>query len=407
MPIYEYKGIRRSDGKGVKGLQDADGEKSLRAQLKRDGILITDIREKDHRERRGEIDFKKLFVNRVGKLDIAATTRQLATLTKAGISLVEALTAVIDQNEKPDLKGALTDVRDQVNQGMSLSEAFGRHPKLFDTLFCNMVHAGEQSGTLEQVLARLADFIEAQSKLRNKVFSAMAYPAFMALFGLLIIGVMMIVVVPKVTSIFENFGRELPWYTEVLIAMSNFFRGFWWLALALLITAIYAFNKWKQSPDGKQRWHRFILWSPIFGGLAMMIAISRFSKTLATLLVSGVPIVTAMDITKGVLGNVVLETVISEATSSIQEGESIAEPLKESGRFPPIVTHMIAIGERSGQLEQMLENVAESYDAQVESKVAALTSMLEPVMIVLMGAGAGGIAAAILMPLIQMNEFVQ
>lgn len=406
MPIYEYKGIRKSDGKSVKGLRDADGEKSLRGALKREGILLTEIKEKDHRAKRGEVDFKKLFTNRVNKLDIAVTTRQLATLTKAGISLVEALTAVIDQNEKPDLKGAMTDVRDQVNQGMSLSEAFGRHPKYFDKLFCNMVHAGEQSGTLEKVLGRLADFIEAQNKLRNKVFSAMAYPAFMAIFGVVIIAIMMVVVVPKVTSIFENFGRELPWYTEALIGLSNFFRGFWWLVLALTIIGIYAFRKWKTTPKGMHKWHRFTLWSPVFGSLVMMIAISRFSKTLSTLLVSGVPIVTAMDITKGVLGNVVLEEVVVEATSSIQEGESIADPLKESGRFPPIVTHMIAIGERSGQLEQMLENVADSYDAQVESKVAALTSMLEPAMIVLMGAGAAGIAAAILMPLIQMNEFV-
>ncbi len=406
MPIYEYKGIRKTDGKEVKGLQDADGEKSLRTALKREGILVTEIRDKGKGPRRGEVDFQKMF-SRVSKMDIAIATRQLATLTKAGISLVEALTAVIDQTEKPDLKGAVTDVRDQVNQGMSLSEAFGRHPKYFGNLYCNMVHAGEQSGTLEQVLARLSDFIEAQNKLRSKVLAAMAYPVIMLFIMIMMIGIMMIVVVPRVTSIFENFGRELPWYTELLIMVSNFFRGYWWLAILLVVAAIYGFTRWKNSPSGKVNWHRFVLWAPIFGSLAMMIAISRFAKTLSTLLISGVPIVTAMDITKGVLGNVVLEKVIIEATSSIQEGESIAEPLKDSGRFPPIVTHMIAIGERSGQLEEMLENVASAYDTLVDTKVTTMTALLEPVMIVLMGVSVGSITLSILMPLIQMNEFVQ
>jgi general secretion pathway protein F len=407
LPIYEYKGIRKDNGKPVKGLRDADTEKGLRAALKREAIMLTEVREKGHGRTRGEVDFKKMFSDRVSKTDIALITRQLATLSKAGISLVEALTAIIDQCEKPDLKGAVTDVRDQVNQGTSLSEAFGKHPKYFDHLYCNMVHAGEQSGTLEQVLARLADFIDAQNKLRSKVFSAMAYPAFMAVFGVAVIAVMMILVVPKVTSIFENFGRDLPWYTEALIAMSDFLKVFWWLVIILVVGAIIGFRRWKKTEEGEEKWHRFTLWSPIFGPLVMMIAISRFAKTLSTLLASGVPIISAMDITKGVLGNVVLEKVIVNATASIKEGESIAEPLKASGRFPPIVTHMIAIGERSGQLEQMLENVAEAYDALVETKITTMTALLEPLMIILMGAGAGGIAAAILMPLIQMNEFIQ
>jgi general secretion pathway protein F len=407
LPIYEYKGIRKDDGKGVKGLQDADNEKVLRGVLKRQGIMLTDIREKGQGRRRGEVDFKKYLTNRVSRSDIALATRQLATLTRAGISLVEALTAIIDQNEKPDLKGTMTDIRDQVNQGMSLSEAFGRHPKYFDKLYCNMIHAGEQSGTLEQVLARLAEFIDAQNKLRSKVISAMTYPAFMGLFGILVIAIMMIVVVPKVTSIFENFGRDLPWYTQLLIIVSDFLRGYWWLVIGFLIGGVIGFRKWKVSEKGMPKWHLFALWAPIFGPLVMMIAISRFSKTLATLLSSGVPIITAMEITKGVLGNVILEEVIVKVSASISEGESIADPLKASGRFPPIVTHMIAIGERSGQLETMLENVADAYDAIVETKIATLTSMLEPVMIVLMGVGAGGITVAILMPLIQMNDFIQ
>ncbi len=407
MPLYEYQGIRRSDGRNVKGSRDAESEKVARAALKREGILITAIEQKGQGRERGDIDFKKLLFKRVTRMDISLSTRQLATLTGAGISLVESMTAVIDQTEKPDLKTALIDVRDQVNQGMALSDAFGRHPKYFDTLFCNMVNAGEQSGTLEQVLGRLADFIEAQNRLRSKVQSAMAYPVLMALVGTIIVGVMMVVVVPKVTSIFENFGRDLPWYTQLLIWTSGMLRGFWWLLLGLLVAVIFAFGRWKRTTKGRYDWHRFVLWAPVVGGLAMMVSISRFSKTLATLLSSGVPLLTAMDITKGVLGNTVLEQVVVEASSSIREGESIAGPLQASGRFPPIVTHMIAVGERSGQLEQMLENVAGAYDAQVETKIATLTALLEPLMIVIMGAASGGIALAILMPLIEMNKFIQ
>jgi general secretion pathway protein F len=407
VPIYEYQGVQKADGRNVKGLRDAESEKGLRSALKREGILITEIKEKAPGEKRGEVDFSKLFTKRVSKLDVALTTRQLATLTKAGISLVESLNAIIDQTDKPDLKGAITDVRDQVNQGMSLADAFGRHPKYFDHLFCNMIHAGEQSGKLEQVLVRLADFIEARNKLTGKVVAAMFYPGFMAVLGTGIIAIMMVVVVPKVTAIFENFGRSLPWYTQLLIWMSNTFRNYWWLIIAIVVISIYGFKRWKSTEKGRVNWHRFILWSPLFGGLAMMIAISRFAKTLSTLLASGVPVLTAMDITKGVLGNVVLEKVVMDASSSVREGESIAEPLKASGRFPPIVTHMIAVGERSGQLEEMLDNVANAYDTQVETKIATLTSMLEPAMIVLMGIGAGSIAFAILMPLIQMNEFIQ
>jgi general secretion pathway protein F len=408
VPLYQYQGIRRADGRSVRGTRDADNEKALRAVLKRDGILISELSEKGTVEDRRAVDFKKLLFKRVKKTDIELATRQLATLTRSGISLVESLTAIIDQSDKPDLKTALIDVRDQVNQGMSLADAFGRHHKFFDTLYCNMVNAGEQSGTLEQVLGRLADFMAAQNRLKSKVMSAMAYPAVMAVMGMIVITIMMVVVVPKVTTIFKSFGHEmLPLPTRMLMGLSSFMQSFWWLVLALLVIGVVAFRKWKKSPKGEFKWHKFVLWAPLFGKLNMMIAVSRFSKTLATLLSSGVPLLTAMDITKGVLGNAVLQQVIVDASSSIREGESIAEPLKASGRFPPMVTHMIAVGERSGQLEEMLENVALSYDAQVDTSVATMTSLLEPLMIVIMGLGAGSIAAAILMPLMQMSEFVQ
>lgn len=405
MPLYKYEGIRKTDGKNVKGVLDAENEKALLSALRKKHILPTSTTVKGEGKDQAEVDFGRYF-NRVKKSDIALITRQLATLTRSGVSLVESLTAVIDQCDKPDLKSAMTDVRDQVNQGTSLSDAFSNFPKMFDKLFCNMVNAGEQSGTLEQVLERLADFIENQDKLRNKVMGAMAYPIFMLFFGVIVMNVLLIFVVPKMTAIFESFDQELPMVTRVLVAASDFMSSYWWLVFSLLTAVIVGFRRWKVTESGEYKWHQFTLGAPLFGKLTMMVAISRFTKTLATLLSSGVPLLSAMDITKGVLGNVVLEKVVVDASNSIREGESIADPLKASGYFPPVVTHMIAVGERTGQLENMLENVSASYDTQVETRVMAMTSLLEPLLIVVMGIGAGGIAAAILMPMMQMNQFM-
>ena len=334
-------------------------------------------------------------------------TRQFATLLKSGVPLVESMSALIDQMESPELKNALTQTRDRVNEGSSLHDSLRQHEKIFPALYVNMVEAGEASGTLEVVLARLADFLEAQSKLNNKVASALAYPLFMALMGLVTITIMMVVVVPKVTSIFEDFQQALPWYTQLLIFTSDVFVNYWWLLITLGTAAVVGFRRWRDTPDGRARWDRGILKAPLFGKLLTMVAVARFTRTLATLLRSGVPLLRAMEITRNVLGNVELMRIIEEAASSIREGESIAAPLKRSGRFPPIVTHMIAIGERSGQLEEMLENVASAYDSQVESRVQTMTALLEPMMIVVMGGISGSIAFSILMPLMRINEFVQ
>jgi general secretion pathway protein F len=309
--------------------------------------------------------------------------------------------------ENEELKTALTNVRDRVNEGSSLHAALRQHEKIFESLYVNMVEAGEASGTLESVLARLADFLEARNKLNNKVMSALAYPAFMALMGMVTITIMMVVVVPKVTSIFEDFEQALPWYTRLLIFCSDVFTGYWWALIGVTVGSVYAFRRWRATPEGRARWDRFTLTVPLFGKLMMMVAVARFARTLATLLKSGVPLLRAMEITRNVLGNVELMRIVEEAGQSIREGESIAAPLKRSGKFPPIVTHMIAIGERSGQLEEMLENVATAYDSQVETRVQTMTALLEPMMIVIMGGISGSIAFAILMPLMQINEFVQ
>ena len=408
MAVFEFRGVVAATGKAVKGVRDAENAKVLRAALRRDGIMLTLANEEaaGKAKKSGDIDLFKYF-RRIGPADIGILTRQLATLVRAGIPLVESIGALVDQVEKEELKRVLTVVREKLNEGTSFAKALEQHPKAFPPIFVNMVAAGEASGTIEQVLDRLADFMEGQARLRSKVSAALAYPALMAIIGTLLISVLMVAVVPKVTAIFESLDRALPWYTQVLIGVSNFLAGYWWLFGMMVGGGIWYFRRWKKTVEGRMRWDSICLKAPIFGKLLRMLAVARFAKTLSTLLASGVPLLKAMDIVKNVLDNALLEKVVQEATGSIREGESIADPLKRSGQFPPIVTHMIAVGEKSGQLEQMLESVAEAYDAQVETTVQALTSLLEPLMIVVMGGAVGFIAFAIMMPLIQMNEFVQ
>ena len=407
MAVYVWKGLTPA-GKSAKGIRDADSPKALRAILRKDGILVTEVLEESAARKKGarEVNFKKLF-SRVSTVEVALSTRQLATLLKSGIPLVEGLSALIEQIDQPDLKAAFTQTRDKVNEGTSFADALAMHPKIFPPLFVNMVAAGEASGTLDAVLARLAQFLEGQARLTNKVVGALAYPAFMVLMGAGIVTMMMVVVVPKVKGIFTDFNQALPWYTELMIFTSTLFTDFWWLLLGLLVAGIWGFRRWKSSPNGRKIWDRFVLRVPLFGTLITMVAVTRFSRTLATLLSSGVPLLNALEITRNVLGNTELMRVVEEARGSIREGESIAAPLKRSGRFPPIVTHMIAIGEKSGQLEEMLENVASAYDQQVETRVQAMTSLLEPIIIVIMGGISGAITFSILMPLLQINEFVQ
>ncbi|MDH3622258.1 MAG: type II secretion system inner membrane protein GspF [Myxococcales bacterium] len=407
MSVYAYKGLD-ARGKSVKGVRDADSAKALRNLLKRDGILATEILEQSEAARKAarDIDFGKLF-RRVTTLDVAIATRQLSVLLRSGVPLVQALSALIDQLDHPELKTAFTDTRNQVNEGANLADAMKAHPKIFPTLYVNMIAAGEASGTLEEVLARLADFLDDQTRLQSKVRGALAYPIVMAVVVFLILFLMMSVVVPKVTSIFENFNQSLPWYTSLLIWVSNLFSNYWWLLGALLAGGIYWFRRWRDTEEGRKKWDIFVLEVPLFGPLLTMVAVTRFSRTLATLLASGVPVLTAMDITRNVLGNTELMRVVENARESVREGEGIAKPLREGDRFPPIVTHMIAVGEQSGQLEEMLIHVADAYDQQVEVRVGAMTSILEPLLIVVMGAVVGGIAFAILMPLLQLNEMIQ
>lgn len=408
MAVYEYRGIVIASGKATKGLRDADNPKQLRAILRRDGVMLTSATEEAQAKakKKREIDLFAIF-RKANSADIAVMTRQLATLVRAGIPLVDAITALTEQVEKEDLKRVLTNLRERLNEGTSFGQALEQHPKIFPPIFVNMVAAGEVSGTLEQVLERLADFLEGQAQLKGKVSAALAYPALMLIIGTVLISVLMVAVVPKVTSIFDSLDQALPWYTQVLIWISDFLSGYWWILLPAFALGVYLFNRWRNTKEGRLKWDTFTLKAPVFGPLIQMLAIARFAKTLSTLLGAGVPLLKAMEISNRVLTNALLERVVQDATGSIREGESIAVPLRRSGQFPPMVTHMIAVGEKSGQLEEMLESVSKAYDAQVETRVQMLTSLLEPLMIVFMGGTVGFIAFAILMPLIQMNEFVK
>ena len=409
MAVFEYRGIQVASGKAVKGYRDAENARALRQLLRRDGVLLTAASEENEQKKaksRKNLDLLA-FLRQPRSADVAVMTRQLATLVRAGVPLLDSIAALTDQVENEQLVRILRTIRESLNEGTSFAKSLEQHPKAFPSLYVNMIAAGEASGTLEAVLERLADFMEGQTRLRGKVTGALAYPLLMAAVGTIMVAVMMIGVVPKVTTVFDNLGQTLPWYTRLLIFVSDAVAAYWWIFLGLLSVGIYVFRRWKKTPAGRLRWDTFRLKMPLFGRLTLLVAVARFSRTLSTLLASGVQLLQAMEIGRHVLENARLQAVVADAIGSIRGGQSIAEPLKKSGAFPPMVTHMIAIGEKSGQLEAMLENVSRAYETDVETRVQTLTSLLEPVMIVALGAVVAFIALAILMPLIQMNQLVE
>ena len=405
MPVFEYKAL---DGRGktVEGLKEADSPKTLRQVLRRDGFFLTEVLgQKEAAEAaRRDVSVRRWAAGRISTDHIAIATRQLAVLVGAGVPLVEALTALVDQVEHERMKRVISDVRQRVNEGASLADAMASHGRVFTNLYINMIRAGESSGALEVVLVRLADFTESQARLRSKIIATMTYPILMMGVSAMILGVLFTFVIPKITKIFEDTKAALPWNTRFLIAFSTALSDWWWAMLLAIGGGVWLFVRWRRTPAGRAVWDRWILTAPILGTLVRQIAVARFSRTLATLLKSGVPLLASLDIVKNIVGNVRLAQVVEESREAIKEGESIAAPLKRSGEFPPLVYHMIAIGERSGQLEEMLGNVANAYDAQVETRIGALTSVLEPLMIIIMGAVVFGIVMSILMPILQINN---
>lgn len=402
MPIYEYKAMNPS-GRSTKGTIDADTPKTARSKLKKQGLLVTELQESKAgaASAGGSIP---LFSGAPSQKEVTFMTRQLASLVKANIPLVDCLRAVAEQSEHPILRKVLTEVHDDVNEGSSLNKALLKHQGVFDTIFINMVDAGESSGTLGHVLLRMADLKESQMRLRGKVQSAMTYPIIMMGMASLLMIVIFAFVIPKFVDIFKSMGKELPPVTKFLINVSGFLTNWWWAMLGALILFIVYFRKTLRTEQGVEKWDRFKLKVPVLGPLIRTVAVNRFASTLSTLLSSGVPIIAAMNIAKNLVGNRLIEKAIDSARNNITEGQSIAEPLRRSGEFPSMVIHMISIGEKTGELPEMLKNVSETYEEQVQQKIEQMTSMLEPLMIVGMALVVAFIVAAIFIPMLDMSD---
>lgn len=403
MPIYAYKGLNRS-GKEVTSQVTVDSIAQAKAKLKTEGIMLLEIKEQKAKKGSSSGGFSLNIGAAVNVEELALMTRQFSTLVKARIQIVQALDALVDQVDNPQLKLVLSEVKQKVNEGTALSKAMADYPKIFNSVYTNMVDAGESSGTLDVVLLRLADFTEAQVKLKNKIRSAMMYPVIMMLVGSAMIGVIFTVVIPKITKIFVNTKKAIPTATKIAIGISDFLQNYWFVIVLGVPVFIFLFKKWTVTAKGEKIWHKFLLKAPTLGNLVTMINLSRFCSTLATLLDSGVPILTAMRIVKNLIPNVILKDVVEKSREYVQEGKSLVPPLKDSGHFPPMVTHMIALGEKSGELEPMLKIVAENYEDQVNNKLEGLTSILEPIMMVALGLVVGFVVFAVIIPMLELNK---
>lgn len=408
MPVYQYKGFR-GDGQGTAGVIDADCLKGARHKLRQGGIYPTDVSEQGNSNHaaHGVIRSSKAVGAMMSAQERVIVTRQLATLLTAGLPLVDALAVLVEQSEKKSVQGLLAQVREQIREGKALSRALEAYPNDFTTVYLHMVRAGEASGALEPILVRLAEFLDSQLKLKHKVTNAAMYPALMLVVGVVILCFLMIFVVPKITAVFADLHQTLPWPTLFLIAISNVLSHYWFLLLGGIICLVATIRRMMATSTGRRRADQFTLQVPLLGNMTRMVAISRLASTLATMLSSGVQLLEALDVAKHVMNNKILEQAVSEAREHIREGQSIAVPLKRSGLFPPLVTHMIGVGEKSGELEDMLRRIAQIYDTEVDRTMSRLTSLLEPIMILLMGSVVFFIVLAILLPIFEMSQIVK
>ncbi len=339
--------------------------------------------------------------------DVVVFARQLATMVDAGIPILQCLEALQEQMSAPQFQSVIGAVKEDIQLGNSLSAAFAKHPKVFDKLFVNMVKVGETGGVLSQVLDRISNYMEKTIKLKNKVQSAMIYPSVVVSMAVIITIVLLVKVVPTFASIYESFDQELPMMTQVLIGVSNALKHYLLYIIAALVVMGIGINRLGRTEKGSMAIDRFKLKMPIFGELIRKVAISRFARTLSTLTQSGVPILESLDIVGKTCGNKVIEQVVESVKNNVREGESLAAPLTKSGVFPPMVTRMISVGEKSGQMEKMLTKVAEFYDDQVDAAVAGLTSIIEPLIIGFLGIVVGFIVIALFMPILNITSILK
>jgi len=400
MPVYKYKAIDES-GKSVQGVIDAESPKSATEKLKRQGVFLSSLNEAKESKSRSFNPFKSIKIS-----ELAVTTRQFSTLISAGLPLEASLSALSEQTEDARLGQVLAEVRERVSEGSSLANALSEHKNVFSDLYINIVRAGEASGTLDIVLLRLADFLETQAALTSRVRGALIYPMFMFFIGGGVLFFSMTYVIPRIAKIFEESSNSLPVMTLILIKMSDFLNNYILFILIFIIMLVYAAYRFNKTEKGQMFFDRVMLKVPVFGRLTSMVVISRFTRTLGTLLSSGIPLLDALEIGEAVMGNKVYGKTLQEVRVNVREGASLAQPLKESGVFPPLVTRMIAVGEQTGEMEAMLSKVADIYDQQVETMVSTLTSLLEPVMIVIIGAVMAFIVFAVLLPIFNLTSTI-
>ena len=411
MPVYHYRGYR-NDGGAATGIIDAENAKVARLKLRKDGVFPTDVIEQGQpsaRRQEGTRVKTAFQPSRSATLtsgDLALVTRQFATLLIAGLPLVEALGVLVDQAEKKSTKSLFADIREQIRGGKSLSAVLETYEKDFSPIYVHMVRAGEASGALDQILFRLTEFLEKQAALKHKVTNAVLYPLLMLVVGISVLFFLMTFVVPKITGVFEDMNQALPWPTIVLMSISSFFADYWLAVLGLIIGGGLLLRRTIRTEKGRTAADRMILRLPLIGDVARMVSISRLAGTLATMLASGVQLLEALDVSKRVMNNRILEEAVEGARQNIREGETIADPLKRSGEFPALVTHMIAVGERSGEMEEMLRRVSQIYDGEVDRVITRLTSLMEPIMILAMGVIVFFIVVAILLPIFEMGQMV-
>ena len=406
MPVYEYKALDQR-GKNLKGIVEADSDSQARAKLRSSGKFPVSLKESQVKAGAASQSWlsSSLF-NRISSEEVYVVTRQLATLHGAGIPLDTALTSLVEQTRNPAMKKVLALIKGKVSEGKTLAQALGDHPKLFSTIFINMIRAGEESGSLSVVLERLADFSENQQALRGRLKAALVYPVFMAFIGSAILFILITYIVPNITQVFKEMEQTLPMPTLFLIGFSSFLKGYWWALLACVVVMVFLFRFVIATPRGRSLWDLVKLRMPIIGPVAQKIILARFASTLASLNKSGVDFMVAMGIVRTLVNNVRIAEVIDEAMDHIRKGKSMTVALSASPWFPPMFVQMIAVGEQSGNLEAMLNKIASAYERDVDTAIKGMTSLLEPLMITVMGLAVGFIVISILLPIFEMNQMI-
>jgi type IV pilus assembly protein PilC len=402
MSTYLFKAIDISGGK-ARGEVEADSKQAVSDQLKQRGLIVLDIADK-HTSKEIEL----AFLQRVKAQDLAIFARQLSTMISSGMSILRALYVLEEQTEDKLLKKTIVAVRKDVEAGLSLSDSLARHPKVFNPLFVAMTQAGEMGGLLEGSLVRIADQLQSDAALRRQIKSAMVYPTLVLVFAL---GVMMALVaflVPVFEGVFKEFGGNLPALTQVSVDMSKVVTGYWWLMFLLAGATAFAFIKWKKTTWGRHQWDHFRLHVPMkIGTIVQQVAVARWSRTLASLTAAGVPLLQALEITGRTGGNVAIEESMDGVIASVKRGGTIAAPLAQAPIFPSMVTHMVGVGEETGALDAMLDRIAEFYEEQVESSVKTLMSVIEPIMIIVIGAMVGFIVISMYLPLFEVYNRIE